>query len=140
LGAEEQEFKSRSGVPATLPWSERGFDPMQYKHLKFGKGFRVVLGNKRSQAAQMTIPCGSSEGGPGNRHRKADQWLFVVSGKGFATVGKERIALRAGSLLLIEHGETHEITSSGRSLLKTLNFYVPPGFTIEGAPLPSARP
>ena len=117
-GAEKQDFNSRPGASAgaTLVVVRGGrFLPMQHKHLYFGKGFRVVLGNKRSQAAQMTIPSGSSEGGPGNRHRKTDQWLFVVSGKGFAIVGKDRITLRAGSLLLIERGEPHEIKATSRA-------------------------
>lgn len=43
---------------------------MQRKSLRFGKGFRVALGNRRSQAAEMVLPPGDSEGGPGNRHRE----------------------------------------------------------------------
>ena len=53
---------------------------MQRKHLRFGKGFRVVFGNARAQAAEMVIPPGEAEGNPENRHRGADQWLYVVSG------------------------------------------------------------
>src|SRR5262245_52118512 len=52
---------------------------MRHKHLQFGRGFRVVLGDERSQAAQMTLVPGDTEGGPENRHRGADQWLYVVS-------------------------------------------------------------
>jgi hypothetical protein len=48
---------------------------MQHKHLQFGTGFRVVLGDEHSQAAQMTLGPGETEGGPDNRHRGADQWL-----------------------------------------------------------------
>ena len=55
---------------------------MKRKHLRFGKGFRVAIGNARSQAAEMVIVAGDAEGGPQNRHRGADQWLFVVSGTG----------------------------------------------------------
>jgi hypothetical protein len=49
---------------------------MQRKKLRFGAGFRVALGNRASQAAEMVIRPGKSEGGPGNRHRGADQWLY----------------------------------------------------------------
>ena len=42
---------------------------MQHKHLQFGNGFRVVLGDGHSQAAQMTLGPGETEGGPDNRHR-----------------------------------------------------------------------
>ena len=36
---------------------------MQHKHLRFGRGFRVALGDRRSQAAQMTLAAGEVEGG-----------------------------------------------------------------------------
>jgi mannose-6-phosphate isomerase-like protein (cupin superfamily) len=112
---------------------------MQHKHLQFGRGFRVVLGDDRSQAAQMTLGPGETEGGPDNRHRGADQWLFVVSGEGEAIVEAERVELRAGTLVLIERGETHEIRNTGREPLKTLNVYVPPGYTMESDELPAGR-
>jgi hypothetical protein len=50
---------------------------MKRKNLRFGRGFRVVLGNRRSQAAEMVLKPGKSEGDRHNRHRGADQWLFV---------------------------------------------------------------
>ena len=112
---------------------------MQHKHLQFGRGFRVVLGDDHSQAAQMTLGPGETEGGPDNRHRGADQWLFVVSGEGEAIVEAERVALREGTLVLIQRGETHEICNTGRSPLKTLNIYVPPGYTAGGDELPAGR-
>jgi mannose-6-phosphate isomerase-like protein (cupin superfamily) len=88
----------------------------------------------------MVIEPGKAEGGPRNRHRGADQWLYVVSGQGVAKSGERRLPLRAGTLLLIEHGDRHEIRNSGRALLKTLNFYVPPAYTKSGDELPRAKP
>jgi hypothetical protein len=46
--------------------------------LRFGKGFKVRVNHRRSQAATMTLARGEREGDPGNTHRGADQWLFVV--------------------------------------------------------------
>jgi len=112
---------------------------MKRKLLRFGKGFRVALGNRRCQAAEMVIPPGEAEGGPGNRHRGADQWLFVVEGDGTALVKGRRYPLRAGALLLIEHGDEHEIRNTGRALLKTLNIYSPPAYTKSGNELPRAK-
>jgi mannose-6-phosphate isomerase-like protein (cupin superfamily) len=112
---------------------------VQHRHLQFGQGFRVVLGNKRSQAAQMTLAPGETEGGADNRHRGADQWLFVVAGSGVAIVAAERIQLRRGTLVLIERGQTHEIRNTGDSPLKTLNVYVPPAYTAGGEELPAGR-
>jgi len=113
---------------------------MKDKMLRFGRGFRVALGNDRSQAAEMVIAPGDAEGGPGNRHRGADQWLFVIGGRGVARVGRRRLALKPGKLLLIEHGEQHEIRNTGRGVLKTLNFYNPPAYTRAGNELPPAKP
>ncbi len=112
---------------------------MKRKHLRFGKGFRVAIGNRRSQAAEMVLGPGDCEGGPDNRHRGADQWLYVLSGTGTATVNGKRHALRAGSLVLIERCDTHEIRNAGRTALKTLNFYVPPAYTAGGDELPRGR-
>ena len=112
---------------------------MQRKTLRFGRGFRVVFGNRRAQAAEMVIAPGGSEGGADNRHRGADQWLFVVAGTGVAIVEGRRTRLRAGTLLLVERGERHEIRNTGDGLLRTLNVYVPPAYRGDGEPLPRGR-
>jgi mannose-6-phosphate isomerase-like protein (cupin superfamily) len=107
---------------------------MHSKTLRFGKGFRVAFEVRKAQAAEMVIAPGDSEGGPDNRHRGADQWLFVLSGSGVARVEGRRVPLKAGTLLVIEKGERHEVRNTGRTLLKTLNFYYPPAFDAEGEP------
>jgi mannose-6-phosphate isomerase-like protein (cupin superfamily) len=112
---------------------------MKNAHLRLGKGFRVSIGNKRAQAAEMVIPPGDCEGGPDNRHRGADQWLFVVAGRGMAIVNGKRHNLRDGSTLLIEKGDTHEIRNTGRTPLKTFNIYVPPAYRSDGVELPRGR-
>ena len=108
------------------------------------EGFRVIPGNRRSQAAEMMIAPGEGEGGPDNRHRGADQWLYVISGSGVVVLKRarrtQRYRLVAGTLLFIEHGERHEIRNTGRTLLlRTLNFYVPPGYRRDGNPLPRGK-
>ncbi len=113
---------------------------MKKKSLGFGQGFKVVLGNRRVQAAQMGIEPGGSEGGPRNRHRRSDQWLLVITGRGVAIVGGRRHVLKRNVLLLIEHGEHHEIKNTGKTTLKTLNFYSPPGYTSAGNELKAAKP
>jgi mannose-6-phosphate isomerase-like protein (cupin superfamily) len=113
---------------------------MQHKHLQFGRGFRVVLGDDHSQAAQMTLGPGDSEGGPDNRHGGADQWLHVASGTGVAIVEGERVELCEGTLVLIQRGERHEIRNTGDTPLKTLNVYVPPAYTADGDELPAGKP
>jgi mannose-6-phosphate isomerase-like protein (cupin superfamily) len=99
---------------------------MPRKQLGFRKSFTLALRNARAQAATMVIAPGNAEGGPNNRHRGSDQWLYVLSGTGRATINGRGQGLRAGTLLLIERGSTHEIRNTGRISLKTLNLYVPP--------------
>jgi mannose-6-phosphate isomerase-like protein (cupin superfamily) len=112
---------------------------MKKRTLRFGAGFKVIAGNRRAQAAQMVIEPGGAEGGPKNRHRGSDQWLLVVAGAGTAIVSGRRHLLKPRSLLLIEHGERHEIRNTGRTALKTLNFYSPPAYTRGGNELPAAK-
>ena len=87
----------------------------------------------------MVFAPGDAEGGADNRHRGADQWLYVLSGSGEAIVDGRRHKLRAGSLVLIESKERHQIRNSGRGLLRTLNFYVPPAYRKDGNPLPRGK-
>ena len=112
---------------------------MPQTQLRFGRGFKVALSNKRGQVATMVIAPGHREGGPDNRHRGADQWLFVVSGSGEAILGGRRHRLKSGTLLLIERGTTHEIRNSGRAALKTLTIYVPPAYRSDGSELRRAK-
>jgi len=112
---------------------------MKLKHLRFREGFHVGLGNRRSQSAEMVIPPGDAEGDTKNRHRGADQWLYVLEGTGSALVNGRRRRLKAGTLLLIEHGDRHEIRNTGRTLLRTLNIYVPPAYRKNGEPLPRGK-
>jgi mannose-6-phosphate isomerase-like protein (cupin superfamily) len=87
----------------------------------------------------MTLAPGQAEGGPGNHHRGADQWLFVVAGTGEAVVNGETVPLKAGTLLLIQRGDTHEIRNTGDGPLRTLNVYVPPAYAEGGEELPRGR-
>jgi mannose-6-phosphate isomerase-like protein (cupin superfamily) len=76
----------------------------------------------------MVLAVGESTGGPTNAHEASDQWLFVIDGKGEATVDGRTASLISGSLLLIEAQETHEIVNTGPSPLVTLSIYAPPEY------------
>ena len=112
---------------------------MKRKQLRFGKGFRVAINSRSAQAAEMVIAPGEAEGDPQNRHRGADQWLYIVSGSGSALVNGKRYVLKQGTLMLIERGDKHQIRNSGRTPLRTLNFYVPPAYNKDSDELPPAK-
>lgn len=114
---------------------------MKRHQMRFRSSFDVVLGNRSSQAAEMVLAPGAEEGGADNRHRGADQWLFVVSGTGSATVNRRQHRLREGTLLLIERGDRHRIqNTSGKRRLVTLNIYVPPAYTPDGEEREAGKP
>ncbi|HEY6072721.1 MAG TPA: cupin domain-containing protein [Anaerolineales bacterium] len=101
------------------------------KHIRTGGArafFRVIGGTRRSQGATIVLQPGSSTGGDDNVHKKSDQWLYVVSGRGRATVAKHTITIQRGSMLLIEAGERHEIRNDGAHPLVTINVYAPPAY------------
>lgn len=106
------------------------------KYVQTGKRrnkFVPLIQSGRVQSAMMTLDPGDATGeAVENEHPNAEQWLFVVSGAGRATVGRRSLKLEAGSLLLIEKGERHKISNIGRTPLVTLNFYAPPAYTKAG--------
>lgn len=101
---------------------------MEIIAISMSQGFKVLLQTERGQAATMSLAPGSSTGGPQNKHRNSDQWLYVVSGSGRAVVEGKEITLQAGTLLLIEKGETHEITNNSDQPIETINIYTPPAY------------
>lgn len=110
---------------------------MKHRKLSQDAGFEVAFAVRDVQAAAMTLQPGGNTGGPDNRHPGADQWLYVVSGSGVAIVEGSGQDLQAGSLLLIERGEAHEIRCTGDEPLRTINFYSPPAYRDDGEPLPA---
>jgi mannose-6-phosphate isomerase-like protein (cupin superfamily) len=112
---------------------------MKRQQLRFRRGFRLSVGNTKSQSAVMVLAPGGKEGGPDNFHRGADQWLYVVEGTGAAIINGHRKGLKAGTMLLIEAGDRHEIRNTGRTLLKTVNVYVPPAYRDEDNEFPAGR-
>ncbi len=102
--------------------------------------FKPLIKSRSVQAAMMVLQPGKpSSDEPENEHPKAEQWLFVIAGSGKARVGKRSIRLKAGSLLLIEKGEVHQITNDRESPMKTINFYAPPAYTEEGEERPRVK-
>jgi len=112
---------------------------MKHKTLSLQSGFEVAFTSRQVQAAEMTLDPGSNTGGPDNRRRGADQWMYVVSGDGEAIVDGVQQRLQAGSLLVIERGETHEIRCTGDQPLRTVNFYSPPAYDDDGDELPAGE-
>jgi len=67
------------------------------------------------------VGCWRQGGGSHNLHKGADQWLYVVDGSGVAIINGHGTRLKAGTIVLIEAGDRHEIRNTGRTLLKTVS-------------------
>jgi mannose-6-phosphate isomerase-like protein (cupin superfamily) len=102
--------------------------------------FKPLHATRDCQAAMMTLKPGqSTTDAPENEHPRSEQWLFVISGTGRAIVGRKRVALREGSLLVVEKDEAHQIMNTGRSPMRTINFYAPPAYSSSGNVKASAK-
>ena len=99
---------------------------MERTHLDFDRYFEVAMETEAAQAAEMTVEPGRHVGGPENYHSESDQWLFVASGTGVATVDGTEERIEVGDLVRITAGERHGIANDGDEPLKTVNFYTPP--------------
>jgi mannose-6-phosphate isomerase-like protein (cupin superfamily) len=113
---------------------------MKRMRLSLRAGFHVGMTRRSAQVATMVLAPRGSEGGPDNRHRGSDQWLYVVAGIGIAKVNGRRVPLAPGTLILIERGDIHEVRNTGRGNLKTVNMYVPPAYRHDGTPRSRGRP
>jgi mannose-6-phosphate isomerase-like protein (cupin superfamily) len=73
-----------------------------------------------SVTGELTSGCSRERNGRGDRRR-------------------ERVELRVRTLVLIKHGERHEIRNTGDTRLETLHLYVPPAHTEDGDELPAGK-
>lgn len=103
--------------------------------------FKPMIASPSVQAAMMVLrPGQSSSEEVEDEHPKAEQWVYVISGSGRARGRRGRsVELSAGSLLLIEKNEPHQVTNTGDGALVTINFYAPPAYGARGDVKPSVR-
>lgn len=65
---------------------------------------------------------------PPHHHQKAEQVLFVVSGRGAITLGDHEVEASPGSAVHVPKGTVHSITNTGDAPLTILEATSPPGF------------
>jgi len=54
-------------------------------------------------------------------------------------INGNKIMLKAGTMVLIEAGDTPEIRNTGRGLLETVSVYLPPAYDGDGEELPAGK-
>ena len=90
--------------------------------------FQVLQTSKRSQTAMMTLAPGEATGRKAEAHKKSDQVLLMLSGKLSGKVGRKRVRLAKGDVLIIPAGTPHRFNNSGRKEAVTFNVYSPPEY------------
>jgi mannose-6-phosphate isomerase-like protein (cupin superfamily) len=65
---------------------------------------------------------------PPHHHNKAEQVLFVVSGKGEVTLGDRKLEASPGATVHVPKGTVHSITNTADEPLTILEATSPPGF------------
>ena len=96
--------------------------------------FEVLQTSKRAQTAMMTLAPGASTGRKAEAHKKSDQILLVLRGKLTGEIGKEKVRLKKGDVLVISAGTPHRFKNTARKTAVTFNVYTP----LEYPPAPKA--
>lgn len=86
---------------------------------------RVLGETERCQAVQIVLQPGRSTGQTDGSYG-GDEWIFVLEGRGRVIVAGHRLPIEAGTAVLIEPGEEHELENSGKAPLRTLHVLAPP--------------
>ena len=90
--------------------------------------FEVLQTIKRSQTAMMTLAPGKATGRKSEAHKNSDQVLLMLSGKLSGKVGRKRVRLAKGDVLVIPAGTPHRFNNPGRKAAVTFNVYSPPEY------------
>jgi mannose-6-phosphate isomerase-like protein (cupin superfamily) len=93
--------------------------------------FEVLQTSERSQTAMMTLAPGQATGRKAEAHKKSDQVLLLLSGKLSGKVGRKRVRLAKGDVLIISAGTPHRFNNPGRKRAVTFNVYSPPEYPPE---------
>jgi mannose-6-phosphate isomerase-like protein (cupin superfamily) len=92
----------------------------------YSSGFDTLDTTDNSQGATLVVQPQTKTGGPDNRHPGSDQWIYVIAGAGRAIIAGREAHLDAGTILLVEAGEPHEILCLGDEPLVMFTVFSPP--------------
>lgn len=92
----------------------------------YSSGFDTLASTESSQGATLVVQPQTKTGGPNFRHSASDHWVYVIAGAGRAVIAGRDVHLDAGTILLIEAGETHEIYCIGDEPLVLFTVFSPP--------------
>ena len=95
--------------------------------------FKVLQTSKKSQTATMTLAPGKASGPKGNEHPKSEQVLLVLEGEVLAEIGREKMTLRKGDVVIVPAKTAHRFVNKAASPAVTFNVYAPPAYDVDDA-------
>lgn len=85
---------------------------------------KVAYTSTHLQVVLMSVPAGEEIGE--EVHDEHDQMFFIISGEGKLILGKEKVPVRQGDVVVIPVGVYHNVKSLGPEDLKMYSFCTPP--------------
>lgn len=90
---------------------------------KDGSEIRELLAYRNSciqnqSLAEARLPSGAST--TGHHHVKTEEIYYVLEGEGVMQIGEEQSQVRMGDAIAIPPGAFHQITNTGKTVLKFL--------------------
>jgi mannose-6-phosphate isomerase-like protein (cupin superfamily) len=93
--------------------------------------FEVLQTSKRAQTAMMTLSPGQANGSEPEGHKGSDQVLLMLEGDLAGEVGREKIRLTRGDVVIIPAGVKHRFKNESTADAVTFNVYSPPEYPAE---------
>jgi quercetin dioxygenase-like cupin family protein len=88
--------------------------------VRFGAAFDAVTGAAASSTLYFEVPVGNRT--PWHTH-SAEEVVYVVEGSAEAGIGRRKLRVDAGGLVLIPSGEPHGLENVGEGPLRFLGFF-----------------
>lgn len=78
--------------------------------------------------SMITQDIAPGEGVPVHLHEREDEICLVRSGEGIATLGDERVPVKAGTTIFVPRGTWHGVENTGAAVIEWVGIYSPAGF------------
>ena len=92
---------------------------------------RIKVDSEKDAAtalSMITQDIAPGEGVPVHLHEREDEICLVRSGDGVATLGDERVPVKAGAVIFVPRGTWHGVENTGAAVIEWVGIYSPAGF------------
>jgi len=92
--------------------------------------FRILLDEKSVGAKQFALLVNEFDPGltsKAHKHDKEEHAFYIISGNGIIRVEGVPIEVKEGDAVFVPPGKMHQVSSTGKEILKYIVIYAPPG-------------